>query len=289
MSGFTVGLMTEAVTVLGLGPMGYALAAAFAQAGHPTTTWNRTASRPTPAGTTRAASAADAVAASPLTVVCLIDYDATRAVLTTAASELKGRHLVVLTSGSPESARELATWAAGHDITYTDGAIMTPTESIGTDDATVLHSGHEVELAALGGTQRYLGEDPGRAAGYDVALLDLFWTSVAGVVHSFAMARAENITTAELAPLAKGIGTLIPWVIDEIGEHLAADRFGDGTSNISSAAAGMAHIIATAEARKIDASVLRAVHALATRAIAAGHGADDVSRLTVELERTSGS
>lgn len=280
--------MTEAVTVLGLGPMGYALAAAFAQAGHPTTTWNRTTTRPTPHGTTRAASVAEAVAASPLTVVCLIDYDATRAVLAQAEDELKGRHLVVLTSGSPESARELAAWAADHGITYTDGAIMTPTESIGTDAATILHSGHKVDLAALGGTQRFLGEDPGRAAGYDVALLDLFWTSVAGVIHSFAMARAENITPAELAPFANGIGTLIPWVVDEIAGRLEADQHGDGSSNISSAAAGMAHIIETAEAREIDASVLRAVHALATRAIDAGHGADDVSRLTLELERTSG-
>jgi 3-hydroxyisobutyrate dehydrogenase-like beta-hydroxyacid dehydrogenase len=275
--------MTEAVTVLGLGPMGYALAAAFAKAGHPTTTWNRTETKPTPPGTTRAASPAEAVAASPLTVVCLIDYDATRAVLAQAEDDLKGRHLVVLTSGSPESAREVAAWAAERGITYTDGAIMTPTESIGTDEATILHSGQEVDLAALGGTQKYLGEDPGRAAGYDVALLDLFWTSVAGAVHSFAMARAENITPAELAPFARGIGTLIPWVVDEIGERLAADSFSDGSSNISSAAAGIAHIIETAEARKVDASVLRTVHALATRAIDAGHGADDVSRLVLEL------
>jgi 3-hydroxyisobutyrate dehydrogenase-like beta-hydroxyacid dehydrogenase len=276
--------MTEAVTVLGLGPMGYALAAAFATAGHPTTTWNRTATRPTPPDTTRATSAADAVAASPLTVVCLLDYDATRAVLAAATDELKGRHLVVLTSGSPESARELATWAADHGITYTDGAIMTPTDSIGTDAAVVLHSGHEVDLAALGGTQRFLGTDPGRAAGYDVALLDLFWTSVAGVVHAFAMARAENIPATELAPLARGIGTLIPWVIDEIGGRVETDHHADGTSNIASAAAGMAHIIETAEAREIDVSVLRAAHALATRAIEAGHGADDLSRLTIELE-----
>jgi 3-hydroxyisobutyrate dehydrogenase-like beta-hydroxyacid dehydrogenase len=281
--------MTAAVTVIGLGPMGYALAEAFAKAGHPTTTWNRTATRPTPPGTTRATSVGEAVAASRLTVVCLIDYDATRAVLAQAEDELKGRHLVVLTSGSPESARDMAAWAAEHGITYTDGAIMTPTESIGTDAATILHSGHKVDLAALGGTQQYLGDDPGRAAGYDVALLDLFWTSVAGVIHSFAMARAENISATELAPLAKGIGTLIPWVVDEIGERVEADRHGDGPSNISSAAAGMAHIIETAEARRIDASVLRAVHALATRAIDAGHGADDVSRLTVELERAARS
>lgn len=34
--------MRAKVTVLGLGPMGAALASAFLAAGHPTTVWNRT-------------------------------------------------------------------------------------------------------------------------------------------------------------------------------------------------------------------------------------------------------
>lgn len=281
--------MTAAVTVLGLGPMGHALAEAFAKAGHPTTTWNRTTTRPTPPGTTRAASVAEAVAASPMTVVCLLDYDATRAVLAQAEDELKGRHLVVLTSGSPESARDTAAWAAEHGITYTDGAIMTPTDSIGTDAATILHSGQQVELPALGGTQRYLGEDPGRAAGYDVALLDLFWTSVAGVIHAFAMARAENIPATELAPLAKGIATLMPSVIDEHSARLEEGNHDDQYANLVSVAAGMRHVVEATKTRGIDASVLGAALALTTRAIEAGYGTDGVSRLTVELERAARS
>ncbi|MFC7722700.1 NAD(P)-binding domain-containing protein [Nonomuraea recticatena] len=36
------------VTVLGLGSMGTALAEAFIEAGHPTTVWNRTASKAAP-------------------------------------------------------------------------------------------------------------------------------------------------------------------------------------------------------------------------------------------------
>ena len=281
--------MTEAVTVVGLGPMGYALAATFAKAGHPTTTWNRTTSKPTPPGTTRASSVADAVAASPLTVVCLIDYDATRAVLAQAEDELKGRHLVVLTSGNPESAREMAAWAADHGTTYTDGAIMTPTESIGTDDATILHSGHPVDLAALGGTQQYLGEDPGRAAGYDVALLDLFWTSVAGVIHAFAMARVENIPATDLAAYAKGISSLLPSVIDQHSTRLETGRDDGQYATITGVAAGMRHVIEATETRGIDASIMRGAYAQVTRAIEAGYGDDGVSRLTLELERAARS
>jgi 3-hydroxyisobutyrate dehydrogenase-like beta-hydroxyacid dehydrogenase len=279
--------MTEPVTVLGLGPMGFAITSAFVAAGHPTTAWNRTASRPTPEGAVRAHDVTEAVTASRTVVVCLIDYDAVRSVLTPLADALRGRLVVNVTSGSPDAARELATWAATHDITYVDGAIMTPTDTIGTPAAVTLYSGHNTDaLAPLGGNRTYLGEEPGRAAAHDVALLDLFWTSVAGVAHAFALARSENITATALAPLALGIGELLPSVIDEHSARLEEGDHSGEYANILSAAAGMAHIIETSEARGIDASVMKAAHALARKAIDAGHGADGVSRLTVQLEQT---
>jgi 3-hydroxyisobutyrate dehydrogenase-like beta-hydroxyacid dehydrogenase len=270
--------------------MGHALADAYVRAGNPTTVWNRTASRPAPKGTNRAGSVPAAVTASKTVVVCLMDYDATRAVLSPVARELAGRHVVNLTSGSPDAARELAAWAAEHGITYTDGAIMTPTETIGTPAATILYCGHRTTaLTPLGGTPSYLGDEPGRAAAYDAALLDLFWTSVSGMVHAFALARSENISATELAPLAKGIADLMPSVIDEHSGRLEEGRFGGDYSTIRSAAAGMAHVIETTAARGLDTSVLRAAHALARRAIDAGHAADGVSRLTAVLEEERGS
>lgn len=280
--------MTEPVTVLGLGPMGHAIAAAFVAGGHPTTVWNRSSAKPTPDGAVRAPDAATAMSASKNVVVCVLDYDAARAVLEPLAAELRGRQVVNLTSGSPAAARKLATWAAEHDITYVDGAIMSPTDTIGTQNAVILHSGPPTDvLGALGGTRTYLGADPGRAAAHDVALLDMFWTSVVGVMHAFALARKENIRPSELAPLARGISDLLPLVIDDHSARLEEDRHDGNVSNLSSAAAGMAHVIETSEAHGIDASVMKAAHAIARRAIAAGYGADDTSRLTLELEKTS--
>jgi 3-hydroxyisobutyrate dehydrogenase-like beta-hydroxyacid dehydrogenase len=278
--------MTEPVTVLGLGPMGYAITSAFVAAGHPTTAWNRTASRPAPEGAVRVHDVVEAVSASKTVVVCLMDYDAVRSVLTPLAETLRGRLVVNVTSGSPDAARETASWAATHGISYTDGAIMTPIDTIGNAAAVVLHSGHVTEvLAPLGGNQPYLGAEPGRAAAYDVALLDIFWTAVSGVAHAFALARSENISATDLAPLARGIGDLLPIVIDEHSARLENGDHSGAEANIRSAAAGMAHIVETAEARGIDASVMKAVHALARRAIDAGHGTDGLTRLTVELEQ----
>ncbi|WP_343234927.1 NAD(P)-binding domain-containing protein [Streptomyces sp. S4.7] len=59
---------TPAVSVIGLGMMGTALAAAFLKAGHPVTVWNGSPARTGPLvaqGATPADTAADAVAASP--------------------------------------------------------------------------------------------------------------------------------------------------------------------------------------------------------------------------------
>lgn len=285
--------MTEPVTVLGLGPMGQAIARAFVAAGHPTTVWNRTKEKAAPlvaAGATLAQSPATAVSDN-LTVICVIDYDATRAVLEQAAPALRGTLVVNLTSGTPDSARATAAWAAERGIDYLDGAIMTPTDTIGTPGAVLLHSGPEESyrgaegtLAALGGTQTHLGADPGRAAAYDMALLDIFWTSVAGVAHAFALARSEGIAPTDLAPFAKGIGDLTPIIVEEVSTRLTEDRHDGVDANLRSAAAGMSHIVHTSEANGIDAGVLRAAHALARRAVDAGHGDDGLSRLTLTLE-----
>jgi 3-hydroxyisobutyrate dehydrogenase-like beta-hydroxyacid dehydrogenase len=178
------------------------------------------------------------VTASKIVVLCLIDYDAVRSVLAPLADTLRGRLVVNVTSGSPDAARDLASWAAEHDIAYTDGAIMTPTMTIGTSAAVGLHSGHSTDvLAALGGRQTYLGAEPGRAAAFDVALLDLFWTTVSGMTHAFALARRENIAATELAPLARDIADLMPIVIDNHSARLDEGNHAGDFSNIQSAAA----------------------------------------------------
>ncbi|GGS61462.1 6-phosphogluconate dehydrogenase [Planobispora rosea] len=281
------------VTILGLGPMGQALAGAFLRGGHPTTVWNRTAGRAdalVARGARRADTAADAIAASPLVIACVIDYDAVHAIVEPAADVLKGRTLVNLTADSPERARRTAAWAAEHGVDYLDGAIMSPTETIGGPAAVILYSGpedlyreHRPALASLGGAAAYLGPDPGRAAAHDVALLDLFWTSMSGLVHAFALAGAEGVTAAELAPFARGISDLMPAIIDEFAQHIdGGDHPGDA-STIVSALASMEHIAHVSHTHGLDTGVIDAARAVARRAVEAGHGGDSFSRLTETL------
>ncbi|MGW7596261.1 NAD(P)-binding domain-containing protein, partial [Streptomyces rubiginosohelvolus] len=154
----------SAVTVLGLGPMGRALADAFLDAGLRITVWNRTPGRDRELierGAVGASSAEEAVAASALTVVCVVNYDASDAILRRDAviEALKGRTVVNLSADTPDRARDTADWAADHGIRYLDGAIMTPTTTMGTPASVFLHSGpaelyqeHRPVLEALAGT-----------------------------------------------------------------------------------------------------------------------------------------
>lgn len=98
----------QSVTVIGLGPMGQAMADAFLDNGHEVTLWNRTASRAdalVARGAVLAKSVEDAVQANELVVLSLTDYDAMYAVLEPAADVLKGHVFVNLSSDTPEKTR----------------------------------------------------------------------------------------------------------------------------------------------------------------------------------------
>ncbi|MGW7086457.1 NAD(P)-dependent oxidoreductase [Streptomyces sp. NPDC054871] len=272
------------VTVLGLGAMGQALAGAFLKAGHPTTVWNRTPGKGddlVARGAVRTATAAEAVSASDLVVVCLYDYEVSQAVLGPIAAELAGRALVNLTSDTPERSREAAAWAAGHGIDYLDGAILVPVTVIGTSDALLFHSGpksvyerHEGTLKALGGNTVYLGEDHGLAALYDNALLDFFWTSMFGLVHAFALAGADGVKGVELAPYLEALVSILPPIIEEMGRDVDSGHYPGEQAPLATEAVNVDHVIHASERRGLDVGALTGIKAVLDRAIAKGHGAD---------------
>ncbi|MBC9716623.1 NAD(P)-dependent oxidoreductase [Streptomyces sp. TRM66268-LWL] len=287
----------SSVTVLGLGPMGRALAGAFLAAGVRTTVWNRTPGRDrelVAQGAAGASTVQEAVTASELVVVCVVNYDASDSLLRNdeVTTALKGRTLLNLTADTPDRSRDSAQWAAEHGIRYLDGAIMTPTTTIGTPHAVLLHAGpadlyaeHKPVLDALGGTHTHLGEDIGRAAAYDIALLDIFWTAMAGYAHALAVAKAEGIGAGELVPFAKGIADILPPIFEGTAAEVDRGTYSGEDNPITSAASSMAHIIHASESHGIDAGVMRAAEGLARRVIGLGHGKDGFVRIAEVLGR----
>ncbi|MFD9858298.1 NAD(P)-dependent oxidoreductase [Streptomyces alboflavus] len=286
------------VTVLGLGAMGQAIAGAFLKAGHPTTVWNRSAGKGedlVARGATRAATVADAVRAGELVVVCVVDYDASQAILEPLAADLSGRVLVNVTSDSPERARAAAKWAAGHGIAYLDGAVMIPTVMVGTPEALLFYSGdeaaykkHEALLKSLGGQSAYVGADHGLAAVYDLSMLDFFWTSMAGLVHGYALAAKDGVPASALAPFLQSHISLLALLVGETAKDVDAGVYPGEEGNLAMELEGVEHILHAAELRGLDVSVLRGVRDVAKRAVDLGHGADSWTA-TVEGVRNPGA
>ncbi|UNM11407.1 NAD(P)-dependent oxidoreductase [Streptomyces formicae] len=285
---------TVSVTVIGLGAMGRALAGAFLAAGHPTTVWNRSPGKGddlVARGAVRAATAEEGVRAGELTVVCVVDHEAVRAVLAPLADALRGRVLVNLTSDTPERARETAAWAAERSVTYLDGSVMVPTPMIGTPEALFFHYGsqegferYEPTLKALGDRHVFVGTDPGLAAVYDLSVLDFFYGSISGLVHGYALATAEGVKAADIAPYVRDLVEILPPIADSTAAGIDAGSYPGGEANLAMMAAGVDHILRAARSRGLDVSQLEAVKATADRAVARGHGADDWAS-TVEAVR----
>lgn len=276
------------VSVIGLGSMGQALAGALLDAGHLITVWNRSQGKGdelVARGAVRAANAEEAVRASELTLVCVVDYDASHAILAPLADALTGRVLVNLTSDTPERSREAAAWAQSHGISYLDGAVMVPTPLIGSPDALLFYSGvqdaferHESTLKALGGKAAFVGTDPGLAALYDLSLLDFFYGSISGLVHAYALATADGVKAADIAPYLNTIVQILPPIAEFTAANIDAGKYPGAQANLGMMAAGVEHILHAARTRGLDVSQLEAVKSVADRAIAKGHGSDDWAR-----------
>ncbi|GAA1136616.1 NAD(P)-binding domain-containing protein [Kribbella jejuensis] len=285
--------MKSPVTVLGLGAMGTALARAFLAAGHPTTVWNRTPGRSPELdalGAIRATTVADAIAAGPLVVVCLLVDDTVRSTLD--GVDLTGRTVVNLTNSTPDQARGTAERAAAAGAQYLDGGIMAVPPMIGTPGAFIFYSGpqdvleqHRPALEVLA-RPAYVGTDPGLAALYDIALLSAMYGMFGGAQHALALITSsgnptEPFTNDFLVPWLTAMLTSLPSMARELdhGPATTAD------SNLSMQAAAYENLVTTAERQGVDPRLLTPMGELMQRAVDAGHGDGGLSAL-VGLLRT---
>ncbi|MEV4946273.1 NAD(P)-binding domain-containing protein [Streptomyces sp. NPDC053755] len=277
-----------AVSVVGLGQMGAALAGAFLAAGHPTTVWNRTPAKADPLvarGAARAATVADAVAASELIVVCVLDYPAVRALLDPVAPALRGRTVVNLTTGSPEQARAEAEWAAEHGIGYLDGGIMTTPPGIGDSAHMILYAGEPEPFARYRSTLAVLGDpvDLGRDAGlaslYDAGLLGLMWSVFGGWLHATALTGADGVTARDFTKVADRWLRTVAWFMSGYAEQIDAGEYPGADATIDVQVAAIGHLLHAGEARGVDGRLPRLHLELMRSAVEAGHGGDSYARL----------
>ncbi|MGW5852339.1 NAD(P)-dependent oxidoreductase [Streptomyces sp. NPDC055254] len=275
-----------AVTVVGLGPMGRAMAAAYLDAGYEVTVWNRSPGKDAELverGARRAGSVAEALAASTLTVLSLIDVDAMYGTLGDA--DLGGRVLVNLSSDVPDKARRAAAWAQARGASYLTGGVNASPGDVGREGSSLFVSGpkdvyeqHRDALDVLAATD-YRGVDAGYAQLYYQLNMTLFWTAYTGWMQAVAIARANGLTAADIAPYAGSTADGMRGFYEGSAPLIDADRH-DGTyERLAMCAASVEHVLHTAADSGVDTRILAAHAELYRRGVEAGFGADSSSRL----------
>ena len=284
------------VTVIGLGAMGSAIASAFLNAGHKTTVWNRSADKIVAlvaSGANGAGSPAEAVAASPVSVVCIDDYTATWALFEAhdLGPALAGRTLIQFSTGTPKEARDTREGASLHDTKYLDGAILAYPREVG-HDALIAVSGDEAAytevrnlLSALSTDVRYLGSAIGAAAALDVAVLSYYVCTHLGLLHAALICESENVRHDMLASV---IVDSMPSDSDEIahlGKALQESEFSDPGASIGVYSGVLDRILAQAEDRGLDPSIPAFANKLYKKGVAEGLGDEEVVALIKLLRR----
>lgn len=283
------------LSLLGLGDMGTALARAWLAAGHPLTVWNRTPAKAEPLaaeGAHRAASAAEAVAAADLVVLCLLDDASVGETL--QGADLRGKDLVNLTTSTPALSRARAAWAQERGARFLDGGIMAVPPMVGVPEAGgyIFYSGdaglfdrHAKTLGAPVGA-RYVGADAGHAALYDVALLSAMTGMFAGVTHAFALMRAEkDVAPTEFAEPLAGWLRAMAGTIGGVAHQLESGDYTDGVvSNLAMVSTGNTTLLETAREQGVSGELLTPYMDLMRRRVEQGHGAEGLAGL-VDLLR----
>ena len=289
------------VSVLGLGYMGSALARAFLAQQHAVTVWNRTASKAQPlaeAGAKVAASVAEAIDASDVTVVCVSDYHGSDALLRTAqmADRLKGKTLVQLTTGTPQEARAGATWATEHGVAYLDGAIMASSHEVGTPDCTLLYAGPQAVfdrnkplLLSLGGNSVFLGENPGHAAALEGSLLSFLYAAWIGFLHGAALCESEGISIESyLSATVPMLDSLVTPGVKSAAEMAGQRSYVSTVASLNANTIALEHIVQFCDENGVDRALPACLAGALQRAASAGHGEKDLAAV-FEIFRRQGS
>ncbi|WP_129668527.1 NAD(P)-dependent oxidoreductase [Phytoactinopolyspora endophytica] len=284
------------VTVLGLGAMGRALAAAFLDGGHPTTVWNRTPGKDAElvaAGAVAAPDVDQAIGSDGLVVACLFDHASVHDVLDPAGEKLRGRPVANLTSTAPDEARELAAWAKDNGIDYLDGGIMASPAMISGPQASILYSGsqgvfdeHRQALELLGKAD-YLGDDAGRASLYDFALLAGMYIMFTGFYHGAAMVRTAGVSATDFADRAAAWLSAITASFPSAAVHIDSGDYSTATEQtLDFNKSAVDAIVRASRDAGVGLDMIGQVKALVDRRVADGHGPEAFERIFEGLKAT---
>ncbi|KAA8651848.1 NAD(P)-dependent oxidoreductase [Aspergillus tanneri] len=283
--------MAKSISLIGLGAMGAALASQYITHNYQTTVWNRTVTKATPLvqkGARLASSVSEAILATNLIAICLLDKSAVQEtlspVLSSSPSSLAGKTIIDVTSCTPNEARELSALIIPSGARYIHGGIMAVPDMIGSAYSTLLCSGGESEDTftairgdlSLIGTPRYLGTDAGRASLYDLALLS-------GLYGLCCLKGGTSITG--FLELLKPWLTVMMGYLDVMAKQIDEGEYATQGANLGMQMALTQSILKVGEEQGVSSDLVLPLRRLVERAVADGRGGEDLAAINEYLKR----
>jgi 3-hydroxyisobutyrate dehydrogenase-like beta-hydroxyacid dehydrogenase len=270
-----------AVSIVGLGAMGSAIANAFMNAGHSIAVWNRNPERLLPFRTTGAACVddiADCIASSPVTVICIDDYAACHTLLRNLSCEaaLRDRTLIQFSTGKPQEARDLETCMTANGTAYLDGAILAYPREIGHDGLVFLsgkrtvYKQSQVLLAALTTDLRYLGESIGAAAGLDIAILFYYISAHLGLTQAALICESEGVRADLLASVIADSSPSDIAEVRHLGDAIQSNEFSNPGASLGVYNAILDRVLSQARDARINDDIPRFANRMLKRGMLAG-------------------
>lgn len=274
------------VSVVGLGVMGAALAKTLIRDGREVTVWNRSPDKAKPLeslGARIADSLAGAVSASPVILVCVRDYAATRELFAAddVAAVIADRCIVQLSTGKPRESVADKAWFEHLGARYLDGAILASPAAIGTEEAQILIAGElpawqvcQPLLRSLAPRLDYTGEQIDSAAVLDLAWLGQRLAVYFGAFQAILMCQASGVDLGVYA------ATIAPDTrIKSIASTIDSRSFDQVTNSIKVWNDALQQVLDQAAQGKCNTEVLDFIEDKFRRAAAAGYGDQDLAAM----------
>lgn len=277
------------VAVLGTGTMGTGIAHSLARAGFRLRVWNRSRERAEPlaaVGATVTDDPAEAVRGADVVLTMVWDADAVADVIAKAAPGLAGGTVWLQTSTvGVEGARRLAALADDHGLVFVDSPVLGTKLPAEQGQLVVLAAGPDTVRTtadpvfdAIGHRTLWLGKEPGTASALKVVVNSWLATVVEGVAEALVAARTLGLDPALFLDAVRGGGVDAPFV------GLKGRAMLDGRFEPSFSVAGAdkdvqlaLQAVAEAGADPGDLAVFSAVRSRLDKAVADGHGDQDVA------------
>ncbi len=268
------------VSVIGLGAMGSALAQTLLNSGYGVTVWNRTAEKAEPlvaAGAKAAGSAAEAIAASPATIVCIASHDKTIELLEGVASALQGKTIIELSTGGAAEAEALAGLLSENGADWLIGIINAYPTGIGKPEtvltvvgAPAVWKAWEAVITCLGGGSIHVGERAGMAAALFAALFTTRQGFMFGMIYGALVCKKSGISLdsfTELVPVTLGV---LPGYLKYFADTAPAGNFDNPPATMATYAAALDDALATFKSAGAPAELPQLFSDLAHRGLDAG-------------------